>query len=651
MSSPQVTPARTAAFRRLQGTWLFRDLPEAALAALAEEAHERGVEAGEVLLREGDPGDAFYVVLDGAFTVTRREGEREVLLGEVRRGEHVGELALLDAAPRAATVTAAGPARVLEVTRASFERCVAQHEAARTTLQSLVAYRRAHAGAKRLRPAAQEVERLLGTLLPEVPPAQLGLLADEVEWLVLPRGAVLFREGESGHAVAFVVSGALEVFTQREDGQEVRLGTVEPGEPVGEMALLVNEPRMASARALSDAELLRLSRAGFDRLVGAHPAALSLFARTMALRLSHAARARNAVAQLRAARTVTLEECREAVAMPDPVLLNLNLTRLYHRISVDLTLLLGAQDANWFCFGCRASKTAGAAIRVEELPLRELLQRTPLWGPLVQAVSAARRASLLEGMDDTLQTVSERVARGNRFIFEDIGPPFVRFVDTFARDTEYDRPRLERFLSTFRPGPPERDGQDLLREACAAWYEAAFERSERRRGQLILLGSMKIGLHEQTRVDPLLDDALDAPLEVFFDRLGGLLPRPLRGAAHLARPLVQRRLRRLMTRRLMQMRLPGLSLALGKPVPPWRPGEPFPPGLESLEVAELRALYDQLTGGPSSAAEDWTELQDRMRYICTLFRSQQKSLQLFEPPYLELQEADIAARRVPGGPL
>jgi hypothetical protein len=40
-----------------------------------------------------------------------------------------------------------------------------------------------------------------------------------------------------------------------------------------------------------------------------------------------------------------------------------------------------------------------------------------------------------------------------------------------------------------------------------------------------------------------------------------------------------------------------------------------------------------------------------MRYICTLVRSQQKSLQLFEPPYLELQEADIAARRVPGGPL
>lgn len=642
---------RTASFRRLQGTWLFRDLPQAALAALAEEAREHVLDAGEVLLREGAPGDAFFVVLDGAFTVTRHEGDREELLGEVRRGEHVGELALLDGAPRTATVTATGPARVLEVTRGSFERCVAHHEAARTTLQSLVAYRRAHAGGRRLRPAAQDVERLLGAVLPEVPAAQLGRLADEVEWLVLPRGAVLFRQGEAGHSVAFVVSGSLEVFTQRDDGQEVRLGTVEPGEPVGEMALLVNEPRMASARALADAELLRLSRAGFDRLVAAHPAALSLFARTMAQRLSHAARARNAVAQLRAARTVTLEECRDAVAMPDPVLLNLTLTQLYHRISVDLTLLLGAQDANWFCFGCRASKTAGAAIRVEELPLRGLLQRTPLWGPLVQVLSAARRASLLQQVDDTLQTVADRVARGNRFIFEDIGPPFVRFVETFARDTEYDRARLERFLEGFRPGPPERDGQDLLRGACAAWYEAAFERSSRRRSQLVLLGNMKIGLHEQTRVDPILDDALDAPLEVLFDQLGAALPRPLRAAARLARPVVQRRLRRLMTRRLMQMRLPDASLGLGEPVPAWRSGQAFPQGLETLELPELRALYDRLTAGPSSAAQDWTELDDRMRYICTLFRTRQKSLQLFEPPYLELQQADIAARRVPGGPL
>lgn len=641
----------SANFRRLQGTWLFRDLPEAALALLAEDARERALRPAEVLVEEGTPGQALFVIIEGAFSVTRRDGARVELLGEVRRGEHVGELALLDDAPRAATVTATTSSRVLEVTRASVERCAAQYAELRSTLRQLVEYRRARTGLRRLRPAAGEVQQLLSRLLPEVPAEHLGELADEVEWVTLPRGVLLFRHGEVGDFVAFVVSGALEIFAERDDGQPVRLGLVSPGEPVGEMALLSNEPRMASARASDDTELVRLSRAGFERLVSAHPATLSLFARTMAQRLSQAARSRNAVAQLRSARTVTVEECREAVAMPDPVLLNLTITQLYHRIAVDLTLLLGAQDANWFCFGCRASKTAGAAIRAEELPFRELLQRTPLWEPLVATLSLARRASLLRLVDDTLQTVADRVAKGNRFIFDDIGPPFVRFVRTFARDAEYDREKLERFNAEFTPGPPTRDGQDLLRGACSAWYEAAFERSGRRRSQLILLGSMKIGLHEQTRVDPILDEALDAPLEVFFDQLLGWLPRPLRGLGLRARPLVQRELRGVLTRRLMRMRLPDANLGLGSAVPTWREGQPFPQGLEALEVPELRALYDELTRGATSAAADWTKLDDRMRYICTLFRTRQKSLQLFEPPYFELQQADLVARRVPTGPL
>jgi hypothetical protein len=337
--------------------------------------------------------------------------------------------------------------------------------------------------------------------------------------------------------------------------------------------------------------------------------------------------------------------------MPDPVMLNLTITQLYHRLAVDLTLLLGAQDANWFCFGCRASKTAGAAIRLEEVPLRELLQRTPLWPVVTSGVSLARRVPVTRALEDTLQTVADRVAKGNRFIFEEIGPAFVRFVQTFATDHEYDRAKLDALLATFAPGPSDRGGQDTLKGAMAAYYEATFERSARRRSQLILLGSMKIGLHEQTRVDPILHEALDAPLEVFFDQLAGALPRPVRALVAPARSVVQARLRAMLTQRLMRMRLPDLTLELGADVPEWRAGVAFPPGLETLELPELRTLYEGFTTGAPSAARDWTKLDERMRYIATLFRTRQKSLQLFEPPYLELQRAEIAARRVPVGAL
>ncbi len=60
------------------------------------------VDAGDVLFAEGDPSDAGYLVVSGRLAVTRGG----VAVGEVGRGEIVGEIGLLEASPRSATVTA-----------------------------------------------------------------------------------------------------------------------------------------------------------------------------------------------------------------------------------------------------------------------------------------------------------------------------------------------------------------------------------------------------------------------------------------------------------------------------------------------------------------------------------------------------------------
>ncbi len=69
--------------------------------------------AGDVLLREGDPGSSLLILEEGTVEVSR-QGNR---LATLQAGETIGEMALLDPAPRSATVTAKGKVTAIELER------------------------------------------------------------------------------------------------------------------------------------------------------------------------------------------------------------------------------------------------------------------------------------------------------------------------------------------------------------------------------------------------------------------------------------------------------------------------------------------------------------------------------------------------------
>lgn len=81
-------------------------------------------------------------------------------------------------------------------------------------------------------------------------------------------GDRLFSEGDSGDTAFIIESGEVEIF-RTEQGKEIRLGMIGPGALVGEMALIDDEPRMATARAASQAVAVTLSRAAFEKRVSA----------------------------------------------------------------------------------------------------------------------------------------------------------------------------------------------------------------------------------------------------------------------------------------------------------------------------------------------------------------------------------------------
>lgn len=107
----------------------FSGLSESALEALTRAARLRELAAGERLMRQGEEGDEFFVVLSGQLRLTSRaDGESEAFtLGLVGPGEHLGEMALLDGGPRSATAEAVAPCELLVLQRESFHQLVGQH--------------------------------------------------------------------------------------------------------------------------------------------------------------------------------------------------------------------------------------------------------------------------------------------------------------------------------------------------------------------------------------------------------------------------------------------------------------------------------------------------------------------------------------------
>lgn len=75
---------------------------------------------------------------------------------------------------------------------------------------------------------------------------------------------VIFREGKPGSTAYVVQEGKVEIYKTMNEGKEVILGTVETGGLFGELALVDNQPRMASARAKERTVLVAVNRQTFD---------------------------------------------------------------------------------------------------------------------------------------------------------------------------------------------------------------------------------------------------------------------------------------------------------------------------------------------------------------------------------------------------
>ncbi len=135
--APPVTSS--AGVLALHRAGLFAGLSAEQLEVVSQLAESRSLAAGEVVVRQGEPGDALYVVSRGKLAVLK-EGKA---LRDLDPGAVFGEVSVLDGSPRSATVEAVTPSEVLRIARVDFEGLLDQYpELARGVIRTLLGYAR-----------------------------------------------------------------------------------------------------------------------------------------------------------------------------------------------------------------------------------------------------------------------------------------------------------------------------------------------------------------------------------------------------------------------------------------------------------------------------------------------------------------------------
>lgn len=110
------------------------------------------------------------------------------------------------------------------------------------------------------------------SLFSDFPDDALQELSQKVESLSLPKNTLLFKEGDEGDAMYFIVQGEISIFGKDDKGAEIVFSKLGYGEYFGEMSLLDGKPRSAGAKTTTKVELLKLNREDFSGVVNLFPA-------------------------------------------------------------------------------------------------------------------------------------------------------------------------------------------------------------------------------------------------------------------------------------------------------------------------------------------------------------------------------------------
>lgn len=209
--------------------------------AMAEQIFQRA----DVIIKQGDPGNYFYVI---------DSGEVEVLVNDkvvalITEWGTFGELALIHGRPRQATVIAKSDTlKLWAIDRDTYRKILMSlQQQKRETYDDFLSK-------VRILDNLQDWERLT--------------VADALESVSFESGEDIVREGDVGNEFFIVCDGTADVTQKSKNGTIKKVGQLGPSDYFGELALILDRPRAATVTAKSFLKCVKLDRSRFERVMG-----------------------------------------------------------------------------------------------------------------------------------------------------------------------------------------------------------------------------------------------------------------------------------------------------------------------------------------------------------------------------------------------
>jgi ATP-binding cassette subfamily B protein len=224
----------------------FRFLSDEHFAALEPLLQEEHYDFGDVIVRQGDPANSFYILTNGrARALKIKDDGEEIPLGVLKPGDSFGEAALADGGKRSATVRCSTAVDVLRIDRSDFLQLVQQ-------VPELKHYVEMTGRNRALQSFLYQFSNF-GRL----PAPALRSVIDNLAPVGFAKGSLIIRQGDEAGPMYVIEKGRARAFAGV-NGRERNLAFYREGDFFGELSILNGSPRAANVEAFTDCQLLAL---------------------------------------------------------------------------------------------------------------------------------------------------------------------------------------------------------------------------------------------------------------------------------------------------------------------------------------------------------------------------------------------------------